>query len=536
MVRIAERVNKAKNAELQDTFTQIKEAAEADLLTFIRLVHPQRVLGRIHEDVINWWTRQDALSHQLLLLPRDHMKSALVAYRVAWKITKDPTIRILYISSTSNLATKQLKFIKDILTSDIYKRYWPLMVNDEETKREKWTETEIAVDHPLRKKEAVRDPTIFTAGLTTGIVGLHCDISVMDDVVTGQNAYTEEGRSKVKAQYSLLASIQGAGGLEWSVGTRYHPLDLYNDMQEAAVDSYDDDGQFIGTRPLYETFQRAVEDIGDGTGNFLWPKQQRPDGKWFGFDMNVLATKRAQYLDKIQFRAQYYNDPNDFSSSAVTRDMFQYYDAKHIRSEGVYTYFKDRKLNVFAAIDFAYTTRKKSDYTSIVVTGVDYENNIYVLDIHRFKTDRISEYFQQLLKMHGKWNFRKLRAEVVSAQRVIVQDLKENYIRPYGLALVIDEHAPNRHTGTKEERMEAALQPKYANKQIWHQRGGNWSILEDELVSQNPPHDDIKDCLTSCIDILVKPSVRNDGSGSYNKVGSFITQNNLYHSRFGGIH
>lgn len=536
MVRITDRVNRAKVSELQEKFVQIREAAEADLVTFIKLVHPQRVLGSVHEEVIRWWTRQDALSHQLLLLPRDHMKSALVAYRVAWAITKDPTIRILYISSTSNLATKQLKFIKDILTSDNYKRYWPEMVNDEETKREKWTETEIAVDHPLRKKEAVRDPTIFTAGLTTGIVGLHCDISVMDDVVTGQNAYTEEGRSKVKAQYSLLASIQGAGGLEWSVGTRYHPLDLYHDMQEAMVDDYDDQGQFIGTKPLYETFQRAVEDIGDGTGNFLWPKQQRADGKWFGFDINVLATKRSQYLDKIQFRAQYYNDPNDFSSSAVTRDMFQYYDPKHIRSEGTNTFFKDRKLNVFASIDFAYTTRQKSDFTSIVVLGVDYENNIYVLDIDRFKTDRISEYFQHLLKMYSKWNFRKLRAEVVSAQRIIVQDLKENYIRPYGLLLVIDEHAPNRHVGSKEERMEAALQPRYANKQMWHQRGGNWTILEDELVSQNPPHDDVKDALSSCIDILVKPSVRNDGRTSYNPVSGYAERNDLFNSRFGGIH
>lgn len=534
MARIVDRSRAAKSTTLSEKFLQIREMAEADLLTFIRLVHPQRVLGPIHEEVIRWWTRQDAKSHQLLLLPRDHMKSALIAYRVAWAITRDPTIRILYISSTSNLATKQLKFIKDIMTSDIYKRYWPDMINDEETKREKWTETEIAVDHPLRKKEAVRDPTIFTAGLTTGIVGLHCDISVMDDVVTGQNAYTEEGRAKVKGQYSLLASIQGAEGKEWSVGTRYHPLDLYNDMQEAAVDDYDDEGQFIGTKPLYESFQRAVEDAGDGTGTFLWPKQQRYDGKVFGFDANVLATKRAQYLDKIQFRAQYYNDPNDFSAAAITRDMFQYYDTRHLRQEGMSTFFKDRKLNVFAAIDFAYSVRKKADFTSIVVLGVDFENNIYVLDIERFKTDKISEYFDKLLKMYTKWNFRKLRAEVVSAQKIIVQDLKDNYIRPYGLLLSIDEHAPNRHVGTKEERMEAALQPRYANKQVWHQRGGMFTILEDELVSQNPPHDDVKDCMASCLEIAIRPAVRNDGATM--RRNSFIVKNDLTHSRFGGIH
>ena len=124
------------------------------------------------------------------------MKSALVAFRVAWEITRNPAIRVLYISSTANLATKQLKFIKDILTSKTYRRYWPEMINEDEGKRELWTQNEIAVDHPKRKAETVRDPTIFTAGLTTGITGMHCDIAVMDDVVVKENALTEEGRSK----------------------------------------------------------------------------------------------------------------------------------------------------------------------------------------------------------------------------------------------------------------------------------------------------------------------------------------------------
>jgi hypothetical protein len=215
---------------LPNLFDQVRLQAENDLEAFITLVHPQTVLGNVHREVIKWWNREDARSHQLLLLPRDHGKSRLVAYRAAWEITRNPTVRILYISSTQNLATKQLKFIKDILTSDIYRRYWPEMVSPEEANREKWTEGEISVDHPRRKAEAIRDPTVFTAGLTTNVVGLHCDIAILDDVVTGQNAYTEDGREKVDLQYQLLASIEGADAREWVVGTRYHPTDLYDTM------------------------------------------------------------------------------------------------------------------------------------------------------------------------------------------------------------------------------------------------------------------------------------------------------------------
>jgi hypothetical protein len=282
---------KNKTTELSAVREQRRLVAESDLIEFIQLVHPRRVLGNIHRHVIQWWTRQDAKQHQLLLLPRDHMKSALIAYRVAWELTKDPTLRILFISSTSNLATKQLKFIKDIITCDVYTSHWPQMVNKEETKREKWTEREISVDHPLRAAESIRDPSIFTAGLTSNIVGMHCDIAVLDDVVVQGNAYTEEGREKVKDQYSYLSSVETANSREWVVGTRYHPKDLYSDLMQMEIDEYDDLGNVVKADSLFEKLEEAVESIGDGTGEFLWPKQQRQDGKWFGFDQEILAKR-----------------------------------------------------------------------------------------------------------------------------------------------------------------------------------------------------------------------------------------------------
>lgn len=506
---------------------EIRELAEADLEVFIRLVHPHRMLGQVHRDVIQWWTRQDAKSHQLLLLPRDHQKSALVAYRVAWMITKNPAVRVLYISATSNLAQKQLKFIKDILTSDIYRYYWPDMVNLEESKREKWTETEISVDHPRRKEETVRDPTIFSAGLTTTITGLHFDIAVFDDVVVPDNAYTEEGRDKVMAQYSQLASIESTDALQWAVGTRYHPKDLYNEMSSIFVDIYDKDGELASQEELYEKYERQVESQGDGTGQFIWPRQQRKDGKWFGFDQTILARKRAQYLDKTQFRAQYYNDPNSIEDSPIDPECFQYFDLDHIKMKDGHWHFKDRRLNVFAAIDFAFTTSKKADYTTIAVVGIDRDQNYYVLELCRFKTDKISEYFKYILQTNEKWQYRKLRAEATTAQAVIIKDLKENYIRPFGLALSVEEYKPTRHMGSKEERVHAILQPRYDNRQVWHYKGGNVQLLEEELMSRNPQHDDMKDALASCIDMCVAPvSMATRSNNRFDAV---------FNSRFGGI-
>lgn len=509
------------------TKQQIRDAAEADLSTFIKLVAPKRLLGHVHEDLIQWWNRQGAHTHQLVLLPRGHQKSAMIAYRVAWEITRNPAVTILYASATSGLAEQQLKMVKDILTSPIYRRYWPEMVNPSENAREKWTNGEIAVDHPIRKEEGVRDPTVKTAGLNTNIVGFHCDVFVLDDIVTSDNAYTEENRDDVKRAYSFFASIENPDAKEWVVGTRYHPKDLYCDLMDMKEEVYNAEGEIIDSAEVFEVFERQVEDRGDGTGEFIWPRQHRPDGKWFGFNTQVLAKKRAQYLDKTQFRAQYYNDPNDPDNQRLSRTQFQYYDQRKITLRNGQWFHGDAPISIYASVDFAYSLRKTADYTAIVVVGIDPKGNIFVLDIDRFRTDRISEYWDHISALHLKWNFRKLRAEATAAQSIVIKEIKEQYLRPSGLTLSIEEHKPTRYMGTKEERIAQVLESRYDNQAIWHYRGGNCQILEEELVLAHPPHDDVKDALANAIEIAIPPRAK----AGTRKAPVQIQAN----SRFGGV-
>lgn len=507
------------------TKKHIIQAAEDDLLTFIKLIAPHRVLGHCHEELIRWWTRPDAKDHQMALIPRDHQKSTMVAYRVAWEITRDPTITVLYISATSGLAEKQLKFIKDILEHPKYRRYWPDMIHINEGKREKWTNAEIMVDHPSRRQEGIRDATIFTAGLTTSITGLHCNIAVLDDVVVNENAYTGEGRRKVESQYSLLASIETTDAREWIVGTRYHPKDLYGTLIHTTRDIVNESGEVIDSEPVYEVWQREVEDMGDGSGEYLWPRMQRGDGKWFGFNAEVLATKRAKYLNRTQYYAQYYNNPNDPGNEAISSEHFQHYNREFIKKrDGEWT-FNGKPLAIFASIDFAYSLRTTADFTVLVVVGVDYDGNIYILDIKRERTNKTSRYFDMVRETHMKWGYKKLRAEVTAAQAVIAERLRDD-IRKDGLVLSVEDFRPVRSMGSKEERIMNELKPRYENQNIWHFYGGMCEELEQELIQHNPAFDDIKDALASVMGIIRVPMNRK----ALRKHGNVLT-----HSRFGGV-
>jgi phage terminase large subunit-like protein len=520
-----------KLEKMPDEAKAVRDVAKDDLFYFAKLVNPGYMYGDVHKEIFGWmqdyslYGKGDGLTaNKLIMLPRAHLKSHMVATWAAWIITRHPEVTILYVSATAELAITQLYAIQNILGSSVYQRFFPEYVNPQEGKREKWSSTKISVDHPQRKKEGVRDATIATAGLTTNTTGWHADIVIADDLVVPENAYTEDGRESVSKKSSQFTSIRNAGGFTMACGTRYHPKDIYDTWKKQEYDLFNDDGDIIDRHPVWDIKEYKVEQ----DQIYIWPRAVRSDGKAFGFDNRVLARIRAEYSDRTQFYAQYYNDPNDTTSNRIRRDKFLYGDRKYIKNKGGDWYYKDNKLNVYASIDFAFSLNKKADFTAIVVVGIDAEGFIYVLDISRFKTDKIDTYFKEIVHLHSRWNFKKLRAEVTVAQSVIARDLKDR-IRNEGLRLSIDEHRPSRHDGRKEERIASALEHRYENQSVYHFKGGYTDVLEEELVLARPPHDDIKDALASAVEITVKPRANRglDDFGDDNVI--------QFHGKFGGV-
>ena len=81
--------------------------------------------------------------------------------------------------------------------------------------------------------------------------------------------------------------------------------------------------------------------------------------------------------------------------------------------------------------------------------------------------------------------------------KTLKDKLADNSVR-----LVIDEYKPIRD---KEERVLATLKPLYEDHRVFHYRGGNCELLEEELKQAKPAHDDMKNALADAIDIAVAP-------------------------------
>lgn len=510
---------------------EIVEICETNLFAFAKLINPHYAYGDIHEEVFAWLSNPEANLRQLLLLPRGHLKSHCIAVYCVWRITYQPWISICYLSAGEDLAKDQIYAIKNMLTSEIYRRYWPEMLKENEGDREQWSAYSFNVDHPERRRRGIRDHTLIVKTVKSNAIGLHCDLLVPDDVVVPQFADTATGRAEVNRSMAQFASILNPRGEIKAVGTRYHPEDIYQSFIDAKYKIWDEDKKaFTGTAQLWDILEREAEDKGDGTGNFLWPLTQNPEtGDSYGFDAQTLAIIKAEYESKgqhVQFWCQYYNDPNAIDLQNISRSAFQYYDRARLRMQGEQIYYKGNKLATFAAMDVAWSDTDSADYTAIAVIGMDHNSDAYVIDLVQFKTTSFAEYYEEVISLHDKWKFRKIRVETNAGGQFVKQEL-ERLIRQNGNVLSVEGKSVVKNAGSKRERKGAALEWRYADKKIWHFRGGLNTEFEDQVIMDKPRHDDLCDAFVAAIDVAKPPGKRTETT-------RVMETNVVYDRRFGG--
>ncbi len=515
------------------------EQCSQNLYAFATTLNPYYMYGDIHQEVFSWLSDPSAKERQLLLLPRGHLKSHCIAVYCAWKITYEPWTTIVYLASQDDLAKAQLYAIKQMMTSDIYTMLWPEMFSEKRTtkgERGTWSAYAFDVDHPSRKERSVRDHTMIIKTVKSNAHGLHCDGVVFDDVVVPTFADTKVGRDELNRSLGYFSSILNAGGWIKTVGTRYHPDDAYNSMIEARVPIWHEEiHDYVGDESAWEVMEHVAEDSPNrsGLGKYLWPRTESPheERKFYGFDPRELAKIKADYVSHqgaVHFYSQYYNDPNDVGTQRINRDKFQTYDPKHITIRDNKVYFRGDKLNVYAAMDVAWTETERSDYTALAVIGINHDGFIYVLGLDRFRTSDFLTYYERIAELQREFPFRRIIIETNAAGSFVASEV-EAHIRRNGDPLVVERRSANSRSGSKLENWAAVLEPRYQSKSVFHFRGGLTPVLEEELISARPAHDDLKDALCAAFSIAHPPAGRK--LINYTELAQ---QPNVIHGRFGG--
>jgi predicted phage terminase large subunit-like protein len=104
---------------------------------------------------------------------------------------------------------------------------------------------------------------------------------------------------------------------------------------------------------------------------------------------NLIAGGQKRVWDAL-----YQQNPVPDEGNFFSKEMFKFYGTKPSRDD----------LYVYQAWDFAISTGKESDYTVGCCIGVDHRDNVYILDVRRFRSSDGGEIIDTILDFAAEHN------------------------------------------------------------------------------------------------------------------------------------
>ena len=371
----------------------------------------KRSVQQLHKSII---ANISSHSSTLDLAPRGFGKSTVgdVDYCIT-KILRDANIRIMIGSKTQ---TQAQAFLKEIRTHFEQNETLIRIFGDWKTSKDNvWNDREFTVNkRTIIKKEA----TVTALGASGAVISKHFDIIIGDDLVGLENARTERQRSNLKEWfYSSLAPTLEPDGEMHILGTRYNPLDLYEDLMKS--------GNYR------VNIQQAIQ-IVDGKEVSLWEDK---------FSLEKLKEKRAE-SGKIIFNMQYQNDTELAKGKIFKAQYFKYYEEYKLdynfqtakvrikNAEGIDTWIKVR---VYMGADLAISESESenNDFFVLMMIGVDADKNVYVLE---YVKERLSFNSQlNTIMSYGRDKYpmvERVGVETVAYQKALAQELRRLTLLP----------------------------------------------------------------------------------------------------------
>ena len=371
----------------------------------------KRSVQELHKSII---ANVSAYKSTLDLAPRGFGKSTVgdVDYCITC-ILRDPNIRIMIGSKTQ---TQAQAFLKEIRTHFEQNEDLLRIFGDWKTSKDNvWNDREFTVNkRTIIKKEA----TVTALGASGAVISKHFDVIIGDDLVGLENARTERQRKNLIEWFysSLIPTLEPDGEIH-ILGTRYNPLDLYEDL--------------IKSGNYAVNIQQAIQTI-DGKECSLWEDK---------FTLDKLKQIRAE-SGKIIFNMQYQNDTELAKGKIFKAQYFKYYEEYKLdynfqtakvrvkNAEGIDTWIKVR---VYMGADLAISEseNENNDYFVLMMVGVDADRNVYVLE---YVKERLSFNAQlNTIINYGRSKYpmvERIGVETVAYQKSLAQELRRLSLLP----------------------------------------------------------------------------------------------------------
>ena len=446
-----------------DKVSQIREKALSDLYFFSKdILNYDLIRKQPHQELCDFLEREKK-SKKLILLPRGSFKSTIVTISYPlWKLIKDPNLRILISSETYIQSKTFLTAIKNHISDN---ETFKTIFGDQKKEDSVWRQEEITV---AGRTKVAREPSIATSGVGQTRVGFHYDIIILDDVVSNNNINTPEQIKKIIEHYKLLLSILEPGGLLIIVGTRYSFADLYHHIEEEEA----------------STFDILIRGAIDDDGKLYFPSRLT---KSF-----LDAQRKAQ--GSLHFANQYLNKCIDDGSAMFRVDWVRFYRES------------PQGLNVFMLIDPASTATRTSDFTGIVICGVDHNSNIFIIEAINNKStigEMVNLIFNKVVQYDI--NLSGTVALETNANQQTYKYIFSEEMNKRNFYFPITELKPS-SIKSKAMRIKG-LQPYFENGKIYLKKDQT-DLYHQIVMYPRTKHDDLIDALSNILQVMAPPTVK----------------------------
>ena len=402
------------------------------------------------------------------LAPRGHGKSTIgdVDFCIT-KVLRNPDIRIMIGSKTQTQASAFLKEIRIHFEQNV--NLIRIFGDWKKSRDNVWNDKEFTVNRrTVIKKEA----TVSALGASGAVVSKHFDIIIGDDLVGFENARTEAQRKVLKEWFysSLYPTLEPDGEIH-ILGTRYSPMDLYEDL--------------IKSKNYKVNVQQAIT-VKDGKEYSLWESK---------FSLEKLRSIREE-AGLIIFNMQYQNNTELAKGKIFKYKYFKHfeeydidYDLNRVRvkvldSQGV-PYWIPVRIYMGADLAISEDETSNNDYFVLTVIGVDKNKNVYVLD---YLKERLTFNAQlNAILDYGKNKFpmvERIGVETVQYQKSLAQEIRRLSLLP-----VINIQ-------TSKDKVTRAMRRSalFENGKVWFRIGMD-DLEECLLLFPEVDHDDLFDGL-----------------------------------------
>lgn len=424
-----------------------------------------RSLQPLHASIIHNVSDNQA---SMDLAPRGHGKSTIgdVDFCIT-KVLRNPDIRIMIGSKTQTQASAFLKEIRTHFEQNV--NLIRIFGDWKKSRDNVWNDKEFTVNRrTVIKKEA----TVSALGASGAVVSKHFDIIIGDDLVGFENARTEAQRKVLKEWFysSLYPTLEPDGEIH-ILGTRYSPMDLYEDL--------------IKSKNYKVNVQQAIT-VKDGQEVSLWESK---------FSLEKLRSIREE-AGLIIFNMQYQNNTELAKGKIFKYKYFKHFEeyevdyalnrvrVKVLDAQGVPFWIPVR---IYMGADLAISEDETSnnDYFVLTVIGVDKNKNVYVLD---YLKERLSFNAQlNAILDYGRNKFpmvERIGVETVQYQKSLAQEIRRLSLLP-----VINIQ-------TSKDKVTRAMRRSalFENGKVWFRIGMD-DLEECLLLFPEVDHDDLFDGL-----------------------------------------